>query len=183
MAVIPRISTSDPRVKSSLAVALDVVTRDGLPLLDTPEFTEYQNALAAYRASVRRPIREKLKRFAANFEFPEGVRCSGLLDAYRRERNAARRAYEAGVFKTFSLSQQIDAAARLELAEGTFDIVLKAWLEVYFGAGLTKEGVNQWFDRRWIERHAAVREHEPWREDYANEDHKKLKRRIGHAET
>lgn len=132
MAVIPKIPTPSEAVNRSL---IDRCYERGLPAPDTPEYDEYVDALAAHRDSVRGPVRARLKLLRENFEFPEardGLDSTDLLDAARRKREAACRAYENG-YKTFTLSEQIDAAAAQELAEGEFNILFAKYLDDQFG--------------------------------------------------
>lgn len=153
-------SQNNPPQLNSQADILDALTRDGLPPLDHPQFEEYVETLAAYRAAVREPVRAKLESRRAHFEFPEGSDSTAILDAARRRCNAARRAY---AYKTFTLSQQIDAAAALELAEGMYWIIFDRWAEAWIHPGFTETpGWKQYC--RWHDEAVALRSTMPWRE-------------------
>jgi hypothetical protein len=128
------IQQNPPDVKATLAARLDELTHDAIPAPDHPDFDEYRDTLREYREWVRGPVRESLDAFKA-FEFPpasEGIDSAAIVDALRAKRIKARNFHERG-YNDFTMSQQIDSAAAVELAEGEFDIAFAKYLEDQFG--------------------------------------------------
>lgn len=166
-------------VKQELAVRLDALTRDRLPAPDHPDFTEYKDCLREYREMARGPVRERLDLLAKCFEFSEvEADSTEIVDVLRCRRDTATRAYERGL-KTFTLSQQIDAAAAQELAAGEFWICWRKYLDDQFswqqhpymmGASKNVYASSHFFEVYIAAYQAARRDEEWWRrEDTARE--------------